>query len=587
MTIRQTVPALTAALASLALACAPAHEYDADTAEDALTALDIEEDSPEARGIVAVANAVSADVLDDEIGLYRSTSNRIVASRPYTTFGELDAIRGVGPRSIEKILIYAEANGYVDRGGDDDPLAGQPEVHGIKELSYEAVGILAVANNASVVEMDIDARMRKDAARNIFYARPFANLREVDAVSRVGAAAFRQLLAFAHAQGLVPSCGDGEIYDVLEQCDDANGDDTDWCDSQCKFTAVCGDGLVENQEQCEDGNTEDGDGCSALCQWEIKWASASNTSVATAEDVGTHTYVAGAFSARRGGQYWRVVLDAPSTVRMEIMARSNTTPITDDEFRIGYANGAPGQGDNWMFKEVGVDNPQGSTYAFWRWYWDPNCSSSGCRRPDYSSVQKYSRMRWHPDADGYDVVVSLPPGTYYFAPLTGAGNSNYRPPLSYIAEIDVEATGAVCGDGAVQSNEACDDGNATDGDGCNRRCELETMSESEPNNSLADADSIEAFQRITGVNSTGDEDWFGFRVGAAGTMHAQLEGCPFDADFELFDGDGDLVASDDDSAGNYCPLLDLDALSEGPHFLRVTHYSATTAGGGYVLRLQH
>ena len=578
-----------ALFASFVVGCAAEPDSVEATAADelsALAALGLDEDSPEARGIVAVANTVSVEILDVDIGMWLSSAQRIVANRPYATVAELDAVYRVGPRTIEKILVYAEANGYVDRGGDD-PLAGQPEVHGIKELSYESIGILAVANGASVTELDIDAAMRKDAARNIFYGRPYATLTEVDAVRRVGAAAFRQLLAYAYAQGLVPSCGDGVTYEILEQCDDANADDGDWCDSACKLTAICGDGLVENQEQCEDGNTDDGDGCSARCEWEIRWASGGNTTPQTADAIGTHTFIAGTFSARRGGQYWKITLDAPSRVRVDIMARSNTTPINDEEFRAGVVGGAPGQADRWMFNEVGVSDPQGGSWDFWRWYWDPNCSSSGCRRPDYSSVRKYSRMHWNEDAEGYDMVLDLPPGEYYFSLLTGAGNSNYRPPLSYLAEISVETTGAVCGNDIVDGNEACDDGNMTDGDGCNRRCELETMAESEPNNSQGTADAMGGYQRITGVNTAGDQDWFGFRVGADGAMNASLAGCPFDADFELYDADGTLVASDDDSAGNYCPLLDLDNLDEGPHFLRVTHYSASAVGGPYTLQVQH
>lgn len=34
--------------------------------------------------------------------------------------------------------------------------------------------------------------------------------------------------------------------------------------------------------------------------------------------------------------------------------------------------------------------------------------------------------------------------------------------------------GAVCGDGVVESIEACDDGNLTDGDGCDSACGRES-----------------------------------------------------------------------------------------------------------------
>ncbi|WP_373047982.1 DUF4215 domain-containing protein [Vulgatibacter sp.] len=63
-------------------------------------------------------------------------------------------------------------------------------------------------------------------------------------------------------------CSDGLINHVDEQCDDANAVDTDGCTNACT-QARCGDGIVrEGEEQCDDGNTADGDGCSANCRLE-------------------------------------------------------------------------------------------------------------------------------------------------------------------------------------------------------------------------------------------------------------------------------------------------------------------------------
>ena len=85
----------------------------------------------------------------------------------------------------------------------------------------------------------------------------------------------------------VDKCGDG-MKTEAEGCDDSNLADGDGCSSQCvpeagslcKHThkqastcrlVACGDGLMDASddgtrvEECDDGNSEDGDGCSAAC----------------------------------------------------------------------------------------------------------------------------------------------------------------------------------------------------------------------------------------------------------------------------------------------------------------------------------
>ncbi|MEE2788918.1 MAG: DUF4215 domain-containing protein [Myxococcota bacterium] len=61
-------------------------------------------------------------------------------------------------------------------------------------------------------------------------------------------------------------CGDGVIYDGVEECDDgANGMTDDGCMDNC-VSAYCGDGLVHvGVEQCDDGNVINGDGCESDC----------------------------------------------------------------------------------------------------------------------------------------------------------------------------------------------------------------------------------------------------------------------------------------------------------------------------------
>jgi len=77
-----------------------------------------------------------------------------------------------------------------------------------------------------------------------------------------------------------PGCGDGEVNQPEEECDDGNTLPGDGCSGactkedysvcpptggECMSTIECGDGVIEAAESCDDGNTEDGDGCSSDC----------------------------------------------------------------------------------------------------------------------------------------------------------------------------------------------------------------------------------------------------------------------------------------------------------------------------------
>lgn len=64
-------------------------------------------------------------------------------------------------------------------------------------------------------------------------------------------------------------CGDGELDEAVEQCDDGNDSQSDACTNDCKLN-ICGDGLVHTGfEECDDGNAVNhGDGCDNDCRAE-------------------------------------------------------------------------------------------------------------------------------------------------------------------------------------------------------------------------------------------------------------------------------------------------------------------------------
>jgi cysteine-rich repeat protein len=64
---------------------------------------------------------------------------------------------------------------------------------------------------------------------------------------------------------IIATCGDGNLYDGFEECDDGNSASSDDCIADCKL-ATCGDGHVQaGVEMCDDGNDDEADGCTSSC----------------------------------------------------------------------------------------------------------------------------------------------------------------------------------------------------------------------------------------------------------------------------------------------------------------------------------
>ena len=67
-------------------------------------------------------------------------------------------------------------------------------------------------------------------------------------------------------------CGDGKTNDNVEECDDGNDDENDYCSSDCRIIGYCGDGAIQSNEECDKaepgvgGNEGTGAYCSSDCQ---------------------------------------------------------------------------------------------------------------------------------------------------------------------------------------------------------------------------------------------------------------------------------------------------------------------------------
>ncbi|MGB1278128.1 MAG: DUF4215 domain-containing protein, partial [Nannocystaceae bacterium] len=63
----------------------------------------------------------------------------------------------------------------------------------------------------------------------------------------------------------IPYCGDGNLDEDYESCDDGNDNDNDACTNSC-LPNLCGDGFVYTGfEDCDDANTSNEDGCLNDC----------------------------------------------------------------------------------------------------------------------------------------------------------------------------------------------------------------------------------------------------------------------------------------------------------------------------------
>lgn len=167
------------------------------TSEDA-----VYEGTPEAVGVLRFLNGPDADVatLDVDAALDVRAARNIVAhvrgadgvlgtadDDLLADLAELDAIAQVGPATIDRILAFVESIGGVPR----------IEVEGVLLTDADAAAMVAVANLASLVQLDEGAALDSRAASNIVAARPIADVAGLAAVPYVGASALDRLRRYA------------------------------------------------------------------------------------------------------------------------------------------------------------------------------------------------------------------------------------------------------------------------------------------------------------------------------------------------------------------------------------------------------
>ena len=161
------------------------------------------EGTPEAYGVIDLLNdpATTFALLDDDVRLDRRAAENIIAHRDgadgivstgdddlFDDIAEVDAIPYVGPVALDRLLAYAQAQGYVASG--DDVLGVYDDV-GLTVDEAEAT--LQLVNSAPYAQLDDDVGLDSRAVDSIVAARTIDSVLELSSLYYVGHSAMLKL----------------------------------------------------------------------------------------------------------------------------------------------------------------------------------------------------------------------------------------------------------------------------------------------------------------------------------------------------------------------------------------------------------
>jgi len=171
--------------------------------EDRLDARSHWEGTPEGVAVLALLNdeATTFEVLDNDVPLDRRAAGNLIAHRDggdriwgstdddvYGDMDEVDRVRFVGPKSIDRLVIYASRTGWVP-GGED--LLGVYD--GVSFTVTEAEATLELVNALSTEVLDDDLALDARAVDSISRARPLDTVDQLSRLYYVGGTALRIL----------------------------------------------------------------------------------------------------------------------------------------------------------------------------------------------------------------------------------------------------------------------------------------------------------------------------------------------------------------------------------------------------------
>lgn len=146
----------------------------------------------------------SYSLLDGDVGLDSDAAGALVSHRdgpdegcgtaddaPYLTLDEVDAVPQVGDQTIRAILAWL-VDGEVDPGGTWE---------GVEFTEDEVTVVLAISNDATQEQLDIDVGLDADTVAEVLDARPIPDMDALAAVPEVGPSALQKLKDYVPSWG--------------------------------------------------------------------------------------------------------------------------------------------------------------------------------------------------------------------------------------------------------------------------------------------------------------------------------------------------------------------------------------------------
>lgn len=143
-------------------------------------------------------------LLDNDVGLDSDAAGSLISHRDgsdeacgttddgsYLTLDDVDAVSQVGDQTILAILAWL-VDGEIDPGGTWE---------GVDFTEEEIAIVLEIANDATEVQLDIDAGLDADAVSEVIGARPIPDMDALAAVPEVGPSALEKLKDYVPSWG--------------------------------------------------------------------------------------------------------------------------------------------------------------------------------------------------------------------------------------------------------------------------------------------------------------------------------------------------------------------------------------------------